>query len=204
MKNIHRNALDCLIAGLCVFHFPVMAAAYGQKDLAVYECGLHGRKVVESWRRNHSIDAPMAVLKGQLTAQYGEQQGQKVFAVYEAVTAETIAWTEAGMARAFAGFTVAEQLPPQEAQRFADRLKSNPAERDKWVERLFVNGWLTRPSSGYGKDYPEATWLYRMKAVQAVCAGAFVGAPDIVAGHQGLGYPPSPDHPRLQVPFPVQ
>ena len=181
-----------------------MAAAYGQKDLAVYECGLHGRKVVESWRRNHNIDASMAVLKGQLTAQYGEQQGQKVFAVYEAVTAETIAWTEAGMARAFAGFTVAEQLPPKEAQRFADRLKSNPAERDKWVERFFVNGWLTQPSSGYGQDYPEATWLYRMKAVQAVCAGAFVGAPDIVAGHHGFGYPPSPDHQRLQVPFPVQ
>lgn len=178
--------------------------AQEQKVLAIAECGLHGRKVVEAWRRNHNIDAPMAVLKGQLTAHYGERQGQKVFAVYEAVTAETIAWTEAGMARAFAGFTVAEQLPPQEAQRFADRLKSNPAERDKWVERFFVNGWLTRPSSGYGKDYPEATWLYRMKAVQAVCAGAFVGAPDIVAGHQGLGYPPSPDHPRLQVPFPVQ
>ena len=120
-----------------------MAAAYGQKDLAVYECGLHGRKVVESWRRNHNIDASMAVLKGQLTAQYGEQQGQKVFAVYEAVTAETIAWTEAGMARAFAGFTVAEQLPPQEAQRFADRLKSNPTERDRWIERFFESGWLT-------------------------------------------------------------
>jgi len=179
--------------------------AFAQTNrLAVAECGLHGRKVVEAWRRNHNIDAPMAVLKGQLTAQYGEAQGQKVFAVYEAVTAETIAWTEAALARAFAGFTVAEQMPPQEAQRFADRLKNNPTERDRWIERFFTNGWLTQPSSGYGKDYPEATWLYRMKAVQAVCAGVFVGAPDIVAGHQGLVYPPSPDHPRLQVPFPVQ
>lgn len=182
----------------------ISTAQMADKQLATYECGLHGRKVVEAWRRNHNIDVSMAVLKGQLTAQYGELQGQKVFAVYEAVTAETIAWTEAALARAFAGFTVAEQLPPQEARRFADRLKSNPTERDRWIERFFTNGWLTQPSSGYGKDYPEATWLYRMKAVQAVCAGAFVGAPDIVAGHQGLGYPPSPDHPRLQVPFPVQ
>ncbi|MBD8051996.1 hypothetical protein [Limnohabitans radicicola] len=182
----------------------ISTAQMTDKQLATYECGLHGRKVVEAWRRNHNIDVSMAVLKGQLTAQYGELQGQKVFAVYEAVTAETIAWTEAALARAFAGFTVAEQLPPQEARRFADRLKSNPTERDRWIERFFTNGWLTQPSSGYGKDYPEATWLYRMKAVQAVCAGAFVGAPDIVAGHQGLGYPPSPDHPRLQVPFPVQ
>lgn len=174
-----------------------------QKRNAIAECGLHGRKVVEAWRRNHSIDAPMAVLKGQLTAQYGEQQRHKVFAVYEAVTAETIAWTEAAMARASAGFTVAEQLPTQEAQRFADHLKSNPAERDKWVEQFFTNGWLTQASSGYGKDYPEATWLYRMKSVQATCAAAFVGAPDIVAGHQGLGYPSGPNHPRLQVPFSV-
>ena len=175
--------------------------AQPQKDQAVHECGLHGRKVVEAWRRNHNIDAPMAVLKSQLKAQYGDTKGQKVFAVYESVTAETIAWTEAALARAFAGFTVAEQLPLQDAQRFADRLKSNPTERDRWIERFFTNGWLTQPSSGYGKDYPEATWLYRMKAVQAVCAGAFVGAPDIVAGHHGLGYPPSPDYPRLEVPF---
>lgn len=182
----------------------ISTAQMADKQLATYECGLHGRKVVEAWRRNHNIDVSMAVLKGQLTAQYGELQGQKVFAVYEAVTAETIAWTEAALARAFAGFTVAEQLPSQDARRFADRLKSNPTERDRWIERFFTNGWLTQPSSGYGKDYPEATWLYRMKAVQAVCAGTFVGAPDIVAGHQGLGYPPSPDHPRLQVPFPVQ
>lgn len=179
-------------------------ASQQQKDLAVYECGLHGRKVVEAWRRNHNIDASTAELKGQLTAQYGEAQGRKVFAVYEAATAETIAWTEAALVRAFAGFTVAEQLPPQEARRFADRLKNNPTERDRWIERFFESGWLTQPSSGYGKDYPEATWLYRMKAVQAVCAAAFVGAPDIVAGHQGLGYPPSLDYPRLQVPFPVQ
>ena len=199
---MNKNLLGFLIAG--AFGFSSTVAAQTSKDLAVFECGLHGRKVVEAWRRNHNIDAAMAVLKGQLTAQYGEPQGQKVFAVYEAVTTETIAWTEAAMARAFAGFTVAEQLPPQEAQRFADRLKSNPTERDRWIKRFFESGWLTQPSSGYGKDYPEATWLYRMKAVQAVCAGAFVGAPDIVAGHQGLGYPPSPDHPRLQVPFPVQ
>jgi hypothetical protein len=177
------------------------ALAHPAKDLAIYECGLHGRKVVEAWRRNYNIDGPMMVLRSQLQAQYGEQQGQKVFAVYEAVTAETIAWTEAALARAFAGFTVAEQLPPQEAQRFADRLKSHPAERDRWVERFFVNGWLTQPGSGYGKDHPQASWLYRMKAVQAACAGAFLGAGDIVAGHEGLGYPPGADHPVMKLPF---
>ena len=69
---------------------------------------------------------------------------------------------------------------------------------------FFTNGWLTQPCSGYGMDYPEVTWLYRMRAVQATRAAAFVGAPDAVAGHEGLGYPPSSDHPRLQVPFPVQ
>jgi len=180
------------------------AVAQPQKDLAVYECGLHGRKVVEAWRRNHNIDAPMDVLKSQLRAQYGDPKGNKVFAVYEAVTAETISWTEAAMARAFAGFTAAEALPQPDTLRFADRLKNNPAERDRWVARFFTNGWLTQPSSGYGKDDPQATWLYRMRAVQATCAAAFVGAPDVVAGHEGLGYPPSSDHPRLQVPFRVQ
>jgi hypothetical protein len=95
-------------------------------------------------------------------------------------------------------------LSQPETQRFADRLKNNPAERDRWVERFFTSGWLTQPSSGYGKDYPEATWLYRMKAVQATCAAAFVGAPDIVSGHEGLGYPASAEHPKLQVPFVVQ
>lgn len=94
-----------------------------------------------------------------------------------------------------------EQLPPQDAQRFADRLKSSPSERNKRVERFFTNGWLTQASSGCGKDYPEATWLDRMKAVQATCAAVFVGAPDIVAGHECLGYPSGPNHPRLQVPF---
>lgn len=186
-----------LLAGLGVF---IAAHAQTPKDLAVAECGLHGRKVVESWRRQHNIDAPMLALKGQLLARYGEQQGQKVFAVYEAVTAETIAWTEAAMARAFAGFTVAEALPDSEAA----RLKDNPAERDRWVERFFTNGWLTQPSSGYGRDYPEATWLYRMKAVQATCAAAFVGASDIVQGHQGLGYPALPGHPVLVLPWPVR
>lgn len=178
--------------------------AQEQKVNAITECGLHGRKVVEAWRRNYNIDVPMQSLKQELQTRYGERQGQKIFDVYEAVTAETIAWTETGMARAFAGFTAAEALPQSEAQRFADRLQNNPAERDNWVERFFTSGWLTQPSSGYGKDYPEATWLYRMKAVQATCAAAFVGAPDIVAGHEGLGYPPSPDHPRLHVPFLVK
>jgi hypothetical protein len=190
-----------IIAGL---FFVQNIFAQQQKANAVTECGLHGRKVVEAWRRNYNIDAPMQSLRQELQARYGERQGQKVFEVYEAVTAETIAWTEAGMVRAFAGFTAAEALPQNEAQRFADRLQNNPVERDKWVERFFTSGWLTQPSSGYGKDYPEATWLYRMKAVQATCAAAFVGAPDIVAGHEGLGYPPSPDHPRLQVPFLVK
>ena len=194
--------IQCGLSIALLSAFSVLAQP--QKDQAVHECGLHGRKVVEAWRRNHNIDAPMAVLKSQLKAQYGDPKGQKVFTVYEAVTAETIAWTEAAMARAFAGFTAAEALPSQETRRFADRINNNPAERDRWVERFFVSGWLTLPSSGYGRDYPEATWLYRMKAVQAVCAGAFVGAPDIVAGHEGLGYPPSPNHPRLQVPFTVQ
>ena len=197
MKFIQYGLSIALLSGFS-------AVAQPQIDLAVQECGLHGRKVVEAWRRNHNIDAPMAVLKSQLKAQHGEQIGGKVFAVYEAVTAETIAWTEAAMARAFAGFTAAQALPQQETLRFADRLKNNPAERDRWVERFFTNGWLTQPSSGYGKDYPEATWLYRMKAVQATCAAAFVGAPDIVAGHEGLGYPPSPDHPKLHVPFSVR
>ncbi len=193
-----------LWAAIFNFLLATQSNAEALKVLAVYECGLHGRKVVEAWRRNYNIDAPMRSLRQVLHTRYGERQGQKVFDVYEAVTAETIAWTEAGMARAFAGFTVAEALPQNEVRRFADRLQNNPVERDKWVERFFTSGWLTQPSSGYGKDYPEATWLYRMRAVQATCAAAFVGAPDVVAGHEGLGYPPSPDHPRLQVPFPVQ
>jgi len=55
------------------------------------------------------------------------------------------------------------------------------------VARFFTSGWLTQPSSGYGKDYPEATWLYRMKAVQAACAAAFVGAPILCRGMRVWG-----------------
>jgi len=108
------------------------------------------------------------------------------------------------MARAFAGFTAAEKLSDADAQNFAARLKNDPKQTAIWIERFFTNGWLAQPSSGYGRDYPQASWLYRMKAVQAVCAGAFVGAGDIVQGHEGLNYPERPSFPTLQVPFSVR